>query len=202
MDPLSKRDLHLTRRHFFGRASAGLGTIALASLLDRDLFAADRGGHRAGAGAGIEGFPNFAPRARRVIYLFQSGAPSQLDLFDPKPGLDRLARHRSAGLDPDGTTADGHDLATGPIPGRGQPVLVSRAMARAARRSPNLLPLHGKGGRRAVLHQDDAHRGDQPRPGRHLFPDGRPARRAPQHRRLGRRTAWGARTRTCRPSWS
>ena len=35
-------------------------------------------------------FPNFAPRARRVIYLFQSGAPSQMDLFDPKPGLERL----------------------------------------------------------------------------------------------------------------
>jgi hypothetical protein len=92
MDPSLEREPHLTRRHFFERAGAGLGTIALATLLDRDLLAADRGGHRAvaGAGAGIEGFPNFAPRARRVIYLFQSGAPSQMDLFDPKPGLDRF----------------------------------------------------------------------------------------------------------------
>ena len=88
--PMSQSDRYLTRRHFFGRASFGLGSIALASLLDRDLFAADRGGHRSATGAGIEGFPNVAPRARRVIYLFQSGAPSQLDLFDPKPGLDRL----------------------------------------------------------------------------------------------------------------
>ncbi len=90
MDPSLEREQHLTRRHFFGEAGAGLGTIALASLLDRDLLAADRGGHRAVAGAGIEGFPNFAPKAKRVIYLFQSGAPSQMDLFDPKPGLDRL----------------------------------------------------------------------------------------------------------------
>jgi len=90
VDPSIEREQHLTRRHFFEQASAGLGTIALASLLDRDLLAGDRGGRRAVAGAGIEGFPNFAPRARRVIYLFQSGAPSQMDLFDPKPGLDRL----------------------------------------------------------------------------------------------------------------
>jgi hypothetical protein len=90
MDLSVERDKHLTRRHFFGQASAGLGTIALASLLDPGVFAADRGGRRTVAGAGIEGFPNIAPKARRVIYLFQSGAPSQLDLFDPKPRLDRL----------------------------------------------------------------------------------------------------------------
>ena len=90
MDPTAERGQHLTRRHFFGQASTGLGTIALASLLNADVFAGDRGEHRAVAGAGIEGFSDVAPRARRVIYLFQSGAPSQLDLFDPKPGLDRF----------------------------------------------------------------------------------------------------------------
>jgi len=90
MDTCIERQQHLTRRHFFGRSSAGLGAIALASLLDRDLFAGDRAGRRAVTGAGIEGFPNFAPTAKRVIYLFQSGAPSQMDLFDPKPGLYRL----------------------------------------------------------------------------------------------------------------
>src|SRR5215469_3364840 len=88
MDPLADRCQFLTRRHFFGRASAGLGTIALASLLDRDLPAADPGPSR--SGAGLEGFPNFVPRAQRVIYLFQSGAPSQMDLFDEKPLLPRL----------------------------------------------------------------------------------------------------------------
>jgi hypothetical protein len=90
MDRAIERERHLTRRHFCEQAGAGLGTIALASLLERDLLAGDRGRHRATPGAGIEGFPNFAPKAKRVIYLFQSGAPSQMDLFDPKPGLDRF----------------------------------------------------------------------------------------------------------------
>jgi Protein of unknown function (DUF1501) len=85
-----ERDQHLTRRHFFGRTSTGLAAVALASLLDRDVSAGDRDSRQAGVGAGIEGFSSVAPKARRVIYLFQSGAPSQLDLFDLKPGLNRL----------------------------------------------------------------------------------------------------------------
>ena len=69
----------LTRRHFLNRSSLGLGAIGLASLLNERLFAADTGG--------LPGLPHFAAKAKRVIYLFQSGAPSQLDLFDPKPKL-------------------------------------------------------------------------------------------------------------------
>src|SRR5262249_30698366 len=87
-DPVAEQLQHLTRRHFCGKASAGLGTIAQASLLKRDLWAADADPNR--SGAGVEGFPNFRPRAKRVIYLFQSGAPSQMDLFDEKPLLARL----------------------------------------------------------------------------------------------------------------
>ncbi|MBL9211017.1 MAG: DUF1501 domain-containing protein [Opitutaceae bacterium] len=70
----------LTRRQFFGQASAGIGTLALASLLRPGL-------------AGATSFPNaphFAPRAKRMIYLFMHGGPSQLDLFDHKPGLRTL----------------------------------------------------------------------------------------------------------------
>jgi hypothetical protein len=81
MDPLLESRLLVTRRHFFGRLSTGLGTVALASLLNRDLFAAP---------GGLKGLPHFKPRAKRVIYLFQSGAPSQMDLFDYKPTLDKL----------------------------------------------------------------------------------------------------------------
>src|SRR3954466_5625611 len=88
MAPLAEHLQNLTRRHFFGRMSTGLGTIALASLLDRDLPAA--GMSRSRSGAGMDGFPNFAARAKRVIYLFQSGAPSQMDLFDEKSLLPRL----------------------------------------------------------------------------------------------------------------
>jgi len=63
-----------------------LGATALAGLLNEQLFAAG-----ANATGGLRGLPHFAPKAKRVIYLFQSGAPSQLDLFDHKPLL--AARH-------------------------------------------------------------------------------------------------------------
>src|SRR6266498_3426953 len=70
--------LELTRRHFFARTAAGVGTAALASLLGRDLEAAT---------AGLPGLPHFPPKAKRIIYLFQSGGPSQMELFDYKPRL-------------------------------------------------------------------------------------------------------------------
>lgn len=74
-----------TRRQFFGRTATGLGTIAIASLLNRNADAED-------TATSLPGFPNFAPKAKRVIYLLQSGAPSQIDLYDHKPGLkDRFA---------------------------------------------------------------------------------------------------------------
>src|SRR6516225_1730819 len=87
--PITELRQFLTRRHFLGRTTTGLGTIALASLLDRELFA--QAGSTRQARDGSQAFPNFAPRAKRVIYLFQSGAPSQMDLFDPKPKLAGLA---------------------------------------------------------------------------------------------------------------
>ena len=69
--------LDITRRQFLGRASTGIGAAALASLLNPELSAAQ----------GIAGIPHFAPKAKRVIWLTQAGAPSQLDLFDYKPNL-------------------------------------------------------------------------------------------------------------------
>jgi hypothetical protein len=77
----------MTRRHFLGRAGAGVGLAALAALLADDLRAAPGG---AAATGGLPGLPHHTPRARRIIYLFQSGAPSQLDLFDYKPALAAL----------------------------------------------------------------------------------------------------------------
>ena len=76
-----------TRRHFFGKTASGVGAIALAHLLGRDLSASDK--EKAAAG-GLPGLPHFAPKAKRVIWLFQSGGPSQLETFDPKPGLAKL----------------------------------------------------------------------------------------------------------------
>ncbi len=76
----------ITRRQFFGKTARGLGVAGLASLLPGSLFAA--AGEK--SSGGLPGFPNFAPKAKRVIYLFQSGAPSQMDLFDYKPLLNKL----------------------------------------------------------------------------------------------------------------
>src|SRR5213594_2031488 len=84
MNPLQQRRAHLTRRQFFGRSVLGLGTAALASLLDRDLPRARAETVHTG---GLPGLPHFAAKAKRVIYLFQNGAPSHVDLFDYKPTL-------------------------------------------------------------------------------------------------------------------
>jgi hypothetical protein len=73
-----------SRRRWLALSGNALGLAALTSLMSRD----SRAQQAAVAAPGLPGFPHFAPRARRVIYLFQSGAPSQLDLFDYKPALD------------------------------------------------------------------------------------------------------------------
>ena len=80
--------LMLTRRAFFARTSVGIGTAALASLVKPDLFA-DSPQIDPQTG-GLVGLPHFAPKAKRVIFLHQSGAPSQIELFDYKPQLDKL----------------------------------------------------------------------------------------------------------------
>ncbi len=71
----------MTRRHFLNSFGMGLGGIALSSLLKPEALLG------ATNSRGILGTSHFAPKAKRVIYLFQSGGPSQLDLYDPKPTL-------------------------------------------------------------------------------------------------------------------
>ncbi len=89
-DPFTVRQLALTRRHFFSRASRGLGAAALATLLNQDLVSAGAGEPDAVRAGGLPGLPHFPATAKRVIYLFQSGAPSQIELFDHKPRLAEL----------------------------------------------------------------------------------------------------------------
>lgn len=84
MNPLQENRLHTTRREFFGRSAMGIGTAALASLLTRDGYA------DASPLGGLSAVPHFAPKAKRVIYLFQNGAPTHVDLFDYKPKLAEL----------------------------------------------------------------------------------------------------------------
>jgi hypothetical protein len=80
--------LAMTRRHFFSRTSTGIGAAALASLFTQDGSAEPV--VRDQPTGGLPGFPNFPPKAKRVIYLHQSGAPSQIDLFDYKPHLTKM----------------------------------------------------------------------------------------------------------------
>ena len=85
MNPWEQTALLENRRQFFGRASAGIGSLALASLTNPQLFG------RTSTGSVNElGLPHFAPKAKRVIYLLQSGAPSQMELWDYKPALKKL----------------------------------------------------------------------------------------------------------------
>lgn len=79
MDSQLENGLLTNRRQFLGRSAAGIGSLALGSLLNQDS-----------AANGLTNFPNFAPKAKRVIYMFQSGAPSQMDLLDYKPSLTKL----------------------------------------------------------------------------------------------------------------
>ncbi|MEZ5398356.1 MAG: DUF1501 domain-containing protein [Bryobacteraceae bacterium] len=73
----------ITRRALFSRTAGGLGLPALASLLSA--------GTKAPTNPALPGFPNFAPKAKRMIYLFMSGGPSQIEMFDYKPRLKELA---------------------------------------------------------------------------------------------------------------
>ncbi|MSR56839.1 MAG: DUF1501 domain-containing protein [Planctomycetaceae bacterium] len=84
MNPLAEFQRQITRRCFFGRSATAVGTAALSSLLTRDGVA---GSEPARSVSGLPDRPHFAPKAKRVIYLFQSGGPSQLELFDYKPQL-------------------------------------------------------------------------------------------------------------------
>src|SRR5437763_7826670 len=99
MNPTLNHPLSLTRRHFFRECGVGVGKIALASLLaeayaGRAAAAAAAAGHPRERVALAPRRPHFAPKAKRVIHLFMSGAPSHLDLFDYKPALARFEGKR------------------------------------------------------------------------------------------------------------
>jgi len=78
MNPLTDNRRHITRRALLGRTATGIGTAALAYLFNAEALASL---------SASNGLPHFPPKAKRVIYLFQNGAPSHVDLFDYKPKL-------------------------------------------------------------------------------------------------------------------
>lgn len=87
MDPRRELELTMTRRQLFGKTATGIGIGALATLMGEDAIASPTGTAAKSYGA----LPklHFAPKAKRVIYLFQSGAPSHIDLFDWKPEMQK-----------------------------------------------------------------------------------------------------------------
>jgi len=88
MNPLHDRITALTRRHFFRRGALGLGTAALATLLPNSAAASPQSSQN--ATGGLPGLPHFAPKAKRAIYLFMNGGPSQIELWDHKPKMEQL----------------------------------------------------------------------------------------------------------------
>lgn len=88
MDPLHEHMMNINRRHFFKKMGMGIGGLALGSMLDPFGFGTNTSDDLLNAGP--VSLPHFAPKAKRIIYLFQSGGPSQLDLFDYKPKLNEL----------------------------------------------------------------------------------------------------------------
>lgn len=93
--------MNVNRRHFLGKLSLGIGSVALGSLLVPDIF---KGKESLGNDLPL-GVSHFAPKAKRIIYLFQNGAPSQLESFDYKPKL-----HEMHGKDLPASIRDGQRL--------------------------------------------------------------------------------------------
>ncbi|MCS7015194.1 MAG: DUF1501 domain-containing protein [Gemmatales bacterium] len=82
MDPIREYALTMTRRHFFGKTGVSLGALVLATLMPEKFVAQESRG-----GNGVPGLPHFRPRAKRAIFLFMNGGPSQMDLWDYKPKM-------------------------------------------------------------------------------------------------------------------
>ena len=90
MSECNNYDCVVNRRSFLSKTAYGLGAVSLASFFNPALLGNAISNSNRKLGKGILGSPHFAPKAKRVIYMFQSGAPSQLDLFDYKPLLNKM----------------------------------------------------------------------------------------------------------------
>jgi hypothetical protein len=91
MTPLEQLRLIVTRRSFLGRAATGLGTVALASILNPRLLAGSGSGDPSDRWSGVVNPLHHAAKAKRVIWLYMAGGPSHLETFDYKPKLAELS---------------------------------------------------------------------------------------------------------------
>ena len=88
IDPLKIQEWNnFNRRDFLATSARGIGMAALASLMQQDNLLANSNN------SFISNSPHFAPKAKRCIFIFMAGAPSHVDLFDPKPKLNELNGH-------------------------------------------------------------------------------------------------------------
>src|SRR6187549_3630101 len=87
-NPFHENIARVNRRQLFGSAASGVGLAALASLMGTGAVRAAEA--RRGE-PGLPGLPHFAPKAKRVVILWQGGGPSHVDLFDPKPAMQAMA---------------------------------------------------------------------------------------------------------------
>jgi hypothetical protein len=190
-------DFNLSRREFFGRFAMGVGGFALMQLLQRSALGKPTA---ASPFTGVLAQPHFPPRAKRIIYLFMAGGPSQHDLFDYKPLLNRMN-----GQDLPESVRQGQRLtgmsahqARYPLAGsifnfaqHGQSrAWVSELMPHTAKMVDELCFIRS-------LHTEHINHD----PAITFFQTGPPARRAGLRWGPGCRTGSAARTRTCRPSW-
>ena len=153
----------MSRRAFLGRGAAGLGVVALNSLLGPRVFA----GAQASAvqSRGIVNPLDFAPKAKRVIFLYQAGGPSHLETFDYKPKLAEMTGKPM----PESFTQRTADRAT---PGTAADLLRTDARLQAVRQVGagrlRVVSSHRQHHRRDVHRAIDVDRADQSRPGPHV----------------------------------
>ena len=161
----------LHRRAFLGRSAGGIGSLALASLLDPSLLRGDTGektsrsSRQSTRWEGAVRPLHFPARVKRIIYLYMAGGPSHLETLDYKPGLAKMQGQPM----PESFTK-GMPIAQ--LQGAKLVCLAPQHPFAALRPERSALECHfsasGHGRRRHLHHQLDGHRRDQPRPGSHV----------------------------------
>ena len=164
----------VTRRHFFAKSAAGLGSMALASLFPQRASATLAQDSSATS-------PHFAPRAKRIIYLFQSGGPAQQDLFDYKPLLNERNGQQLPAHVRQGQRLTAMSSSQSSIPLAGSQFRFARHGHCGAWVSELLPHSHAPHRGRLVFCPFHVHRSHQPRSGDHLLSDRLPARRPARH---------------------
>ena len=201
MDPRRECELLLTRRQLFGpdgggHRDGGAGVAAVPGGVRRARYGRSARDGPRGALTRL----HFAPRAKRVIYLFQSGAPSHIDLFDYKPKLQELHGDRAARLDPPGAAPHGHDLGAEVVPAWPPRCSSSPSTASSGAWVSELLPHTATIADDLCIVRSMHTEAINHDPAITFFQTGRAAARAGPASAPGSATAWAARTRTCPPS--